>query len=62
MSPAGSTDVGGLYRSFLIRDGVAAGLAAGMRVIAITNTHPAHELRQATQVVSSYAEIERLLL
>ena len=44
------------------KPGVAAGLAAGMRVIAITNTHPAHELHQATQVVSNYAEIERLLL
>jgi HAD superfamily hydrolase (TIGR01509 family) len=44
------------------KPGVAAGLAAGMRVIAITNTHPAHELRQATHVVASYAEIERLLV
>ena len=44
------------------KPGVAAGLAAGMRVIAITNTHPAHELRQATHTVSSYAEIQRLLL
>ena len=44
------------------KPGVAAGLAAGMRVIAITNTHPAHELRTATRIVSSYAEIERLLL
>ncbi len=44
------------------KPGVAAALAAGMRVIAITNTHPAHELRQATQVVRTYAEIERLLL
>ena len=44
------------------KPGVAAGLAAGMRVIAITNTHPAHELRQATQVVSSYSDIERFLL
>lgn len=44
------------------KPGVAAGLAAGMRVIAITNSHPAHELRQATRVVSSCVEIERLLL
>ncbi len=44
------------------RPGVAAGLAAGMRVIAITNTHPAEELRRATHVVKSYGEIERLLL
>jgi len=44
------------------KPGIAAGLAAGMRVIAITNTHPAEELRQATRVVSSYAEIEAVLL
>ena len=43
------------------KPGVAAGLAAGMRVIAITNTHPARELRQATRVVSSYVEIAQLL-
>jgi len=44
------------------KPGVAAGLAAGMRVIAITNTHPAEELRQATAVVRTYEEIGRLLL
>ena len=44
------------------KPGVCAGLAAGMRVIAITNTHPATELAQATFVVKTYAEIERLLL
>ena len=44
------------------KPGVAAGLAARMKVIAITNTHPAAELRDATHVVSSYAEIEQLLL
>jgi HAD superfamily hydrolase (TIGR01509 family) len=33
------------------RPGVAAGLAAGMRVIAITNTLPAAELAHATKVV-----------
>jgi HAD superfamily hydrolase (TIGR01509 family) len=44
------------------KPGVAAGLAAGMRVIAITNTHAAEELRQATRVVGTYEEIERLLL
>jgi HAD superfamily hydrolase (TIGR01509 family) len=44
------------------KPGVAAGLAAGMRVIAITNTHPAEELANATIVVRSYEEIERLLL
>jgi len=42
--------------------GVTAALAANMRVIAITNTHPAHELRHATRTAASYAEIERLLL
>ena len=44
------------------KPGVAAGLAAGMKVIAITNSHPAEELQQATRVVSDYAEIGRLLL
>ncbi len=44
------------------KPGIAAALAAGMRVIAITNTHPAGELSHATDVVSTYAEIERLLL
>jgi len=44
------------------RPGVAAGLAAGMRVIAITNTHSAEELRAATHVVSTYRQIETLLL
>jgi len=44
------------------KPGVAAALAAGMRVIAITNTHPADELRSATVVVENYVEIERLLL
>ena len=44
------------------KPGVAAGLAAGMQVIAITNTHPAAELGQADYVVSTYDEVERLLL
>jgi HAD superfamily hydrolase (TIGR01509 family) len=44
------------------KPGVAAGLAAGMRVIAITNTHPAEELRNATHVVRTYEEIQQLLL
>lgn len=44
------------------RPGVAAALAAGMRVIAITNTHPAQELQHATHVVRTYGEIARLLL
>ncbi len=44
------------------KPGVAAALAAGMDVIAITNTHPAAELVPATHVVQTYHEIERLLL
>ena len=44
------------------KPGVAAALAAGMRVIAITNTHPAKELSHATVVVKTYDEIVRLLL
>ena len=44
------------------KPGVAAGLAAGMRVIAITNTHPAEELQAASHVAASYGEIEHLLL
>ena len=43
------------------KPGIAAGLAAGMRVIAITNTYPAAELGRANFVVSTYAEIDRLL-
>jgi HAD superfamily hydrolase (TIGR01509 family) len=43
------------------KPGVAAGLAARMQVIAITNTHPAEELSKAHHVVSSYAEIEQIL-
>ena len=42
--------------------GVAAGLAAGMEVIAITNTLPAADLSHATKVVQTYQEIERFLL
>jgi HAD superfamily hydrolase (TIGR01509 family) len=44
------------------KPGVAAGLAAGMRVVAITNTHSANELANASRVVSSYAEIPGILL
>jgi beta-phosphoglucomutase-like phosphatase (HAD superfamily) len=44
------------------KPGINAGLAAGMQVIAITNTYPAAELAHATYVVSSYSEIEALLL
>lgn len=42
--------------------GVEAALAAGMRVVAITNSLPAEQLRRAHHVVRDYAEIERLLL
>ena len=44
------------------KPGIAAGLAAGMKVIAITNTYPAAELAHATHVVGTYREIEELLL
>lgn len=44
------------------KPGVAAGLAAGMQVIAITNTHPATQLSHASFVVGSYREIEELLV
>jgi HAD superfamily hydrolase (TIGR01509 family) len=44
------------------KHGIAAGLAAGMRIIAITNTYPAAELAHATHVVGTYGEIEQLLL
>jgi HAD superfamily hydrolase (TIGR01509 family) len=44
------------------KPGIAAGLAAGMRVMAITNTHPAHELHEATHVARSYDEIQRVLM
>jgi len=43
------------------KPGVAAGLAAGMTVIAITNTHSAAQLHNATYVVATYDEIEKLL-
>jgi len=42
--------------------GVDAALAAGMTVIAITNSLPAEKLSRATSVVETYAEIEKLLL
>jgi HAD superfamily hydrolase (TIGR01509 family) len=42
--------------------GVQAGRAAGMTVIAITNSFPASKLTDAHYVVSSYEEIERMLL
>jgi len=44
------------------KPGVAAAIAAGMKVIAITNTHPAEELHHATHVVGSYSDIEELLV
>ncbi len=44
------------------KPGVAAGLAAGMRVIAITNTYPAEELGAANHVVQTYEQIQSLLL
>jgi HAD superfamily hydrolase (TIGR01509 family) len=44
------------------KPGVAAGIAAGMKVIAITNTHPAGELASATLVVTTYDEIGKILL
>lgn len=44
------------------KPGVAAGRAAGMQVIAITNTHPAVELSAATHVVESYDRLAELLL
>jgi beta-phosphoglucomutase-like phosphatase (HAD superfamily) len=42
--------------------GVSAARAAGMRVIAITNSLPADRLQAADHVVGSYSEIQRLLL
>jgi beta-phosphoglucomutase family hydrolase len=44
------------------KPGIAAARAAGMEVIAITNTHPAEELREATRVVETYRELEDALL
>jgi HAD superfamily hydrolase (TIGR01509 family) len=44
------------------KPGIAAGLAAGMRVIAIANTYPARELGAATHVVQRYDEIAQLLV
>jgi len=41
--------------------GVEAALAAGMTVIAITNSLPAAELARATKVVSTYEELQRWL-
>lgn len=43
------------------KPGIAAARAAGMRVIALTHTHPAGELTGADSVVGSFAEIGELL-
>jgi len=42
--------------------GVHGALAAGMSVIAITNSLPSEKLAAATHVVDTYEEIETLLL
>ena len=42
--------------------GVEAALAAGMRVIAITNSLPPEKLSRATKVVANYMEIQQMLL
>jgi HAD superfamily hydrolase (TIGR01509 family) len=42
--------------------GVEAAIAAGMTVIAITNSLPKEKLTRANYVVSSYSEIDELLL
>ena len=44
------------------KPGIAAARAAGMRVIAITSTHEAGELGDATHVARTHEEIGRLLL
>jgi HAD superfamily hydrolase (TIGR01509 family) len=52
-------------RCWVVEDskpGIAAGLAAGMQVIAIANTHPAAELVDATHVVETYTELETILM
>lgn len=41
--------------------GVDAALAAGMQVVAITNSLPAEKLRRANWIVNDYSEIEALL-
>jgi HAD superfamily hydrolase (TIGR01509 family) len=44
------------------KPGIAGALAAGMRVIAITNTYEASELNAATHVVQTYQQIGDLLV
>jgi beta-phosphoglucomutase-like phosphatase (HAD superfamily) len=43
------------------KPGITAALAAGMRVIAVTNTHPAEELGNATRVMENCGQIGRML-
>jgi sugar-phosphatase len=38
--------------------GIASAHAAGMRVIALGNTYPAHELGEADAIVASLAQVE----
>ena len=52
-------------RCWVVEDsvaGVEGALAAGMRVIGITNTLSAAQIKRATHVVDTYQEIERLLM
>ena len=42
--------------------GIAAARAAGMRVIAVTNTHPAQDLDGATLVAAGAGELRRALM
>ena len=52
-------------KCYVIEDsaaGVDAGKAAGMSVIAITNSLPREKLERADYVVSDYSEIEQILL
>jgi len=44
------------------KPGIAAARAAGMRVLALTHTHPAEELQGATFIAANYREVERRLL
>lgn len=44
------------------KPGIRAGLDAGMKVVAITNTHKPDELKDAHYIVSNYSELEELLV
>lgn len=44
------------------RPGIQAGLHAGMKVVAVTNTHSPDELKDAHYIVSDYRELGKLLL